>query len=227
MDPVRQAAVDSLRRESGVDVELVTEADLARWTVPHHPIPEAFWHLSPVHQSDYLRAYLMHHHGGGYADVKRTSGSWIPAFEALDADESLLGAGYREVGRHGVAEFGLRLRRHWDVQPLVLDWWRYRWLQLHHRSLIGLCAFVLRPGTALTTTWMAAVDQRLLRLAPALATHPSRVPKERPGVAYDGFVSEYPVPWTHLLGDVFHPLVRRYRRRILKVVPTPLWPGQG
>lgn len=65
-----------------------------------------------------------------------------------------------------------------------------------------------------------------MAIAPALAENPARVPKERPGVIYDGEVSRYPVPWTHLLGDIHHPLVRRYRRRILKVVPTPLWPGQ-
>lgn len=223
MNANRRRGLASLQSESGVPVELVTESNLEDWTVPGHPIPTAFLNLTPVHRSDYLRAYLMHHHGGGYADVKWTSGSWIAAFDAFDTDPRLLAAGYREVGRHGVAEFGLRLRGHWGLQPLVADWWRYRWLQLNHRSLIGLCAFIMRPQTVLTAAWMAAVDGRLDALAPALARDPARVPKERPGMVYDGVVSRYPVPWTHLLGDVLHPLVRRHRRRIVQDVPTPTW----
>lgn len=223
MNANRLAGLASLRAESGVPVELVRDEDLPRWTVPTHPLPDALRHLSAVHRSDYLRAYLMHHHGGGYSDVKPTSGSWSPAFDALDADPDLVGAGYREVGRHGVADFGLRLRRRWDVQPFLADWWRYRWLQLHHRSLIGNGAFIYRPHTTLTAAWIAEVERRLTVLAPTLARNPAREPKERPDHDYGAGPSRYPVPWSHLLGDVHQPLVRRHRRKVLQVVPTPVW----
>lgn len=65
---------------------LVTPENVADFIVegsPFHPIYE---HLSLVHRSDYLRAYLMYHHGGAYTDLKRQRGSLTEAIELLNAD---------------------------------------------------------------------------------------------------------------------------------------------
>ena len=49
----------------------MTPANLQDWVVAGHPLHPAYNDLSLVHRSDYLRAYLLHHHGGGYCDLKR------------------------------------------------------------------------------------------------------------------------------------------------------------
>ena len=99
----RAAALDGMRRvcaAEGVRVELVTPETLDLWTGPHAataagcgglplpasgssssnnrlpPLHPAYEHLSAVHRSDYLRAYLALHWGGGYCDLKRPA-TWL------------------------------------------------------------------------------------------------------------------------------------------------------
>lgn len=87
LSPNRKAALESIRASNPAgDVILVTPENVADFMVegsPFHPIYE---HLSLVHRSDYLRAYLMYHHGGAYTDLKRQRGSLTEAIELLNAD---------------------------------------------------------------------------------------------------------------------------------------------
>src|SRR3954468_2769032 len=82
---------------TGLAPILVTPNTLDRWIVPEHPLHDAYEYLSPVHRADYLRAYFMFHHGGGYADIKTQTGSWLPAIDRLLASKRLIAAGYREI----------------------------------------------------------------------------------------------------------------------------------
>lgn len=218
--PVRAHGLESLRSVSGVPIEFVTEDTLSRWILPGAPLHPTFPMLSAVHKADHLRTYLMHHHGGGYADIKPTTGSWIPAFEAVERD-GLLGAGYPEVGRHSIARLGLELSRRLQLQPFKWDWWRYRWLQLNVHRLIGNCAYIFRPRSHFTAGWLCEQTRRLDRLQPLLEAEPARHPKERGGRIYDGRVSRYPVPCSHSLGDIFHPLVLKHAAKIGQQVPPP------
>jgi hypothetical protein len=52
--------------------------------VKESPIPPAYPLLTPIHKSDYARAYLMHHYGGGYGDVKHYQFDWRPYLERLE-----------------------------------------------------------------------------------------------------------------------------------------------
>ena len=73
---------------------LVTPRDLPEWEVldaPFHPVVGA---LSYIHRADYFRAYFLHHHGGGYADLKRPTHDWNGVFDRMDAGDSWM-AGYR------------------------------------------------------------------------------------------------------------------------------------
>ena len=57
--------------DTDVEFTLVTDDSLDRdWVVPEHPLPPQVAHLSAIHRSDYLRAYIGHFWGGGYMDVK-------------------------------------------------------------------------------------------------------------------------------------------------------------
>lgn len=216
LTPRRAAQADALRKV-GLDLVLIDDATAADWEVAGHPFHPAFRLLSPIHRADYLRCYLMHHHGGAYADLKLFEGSWLPAMAAFD-DPSVWANGYPEY-RWGVASFGVPATPRY--QPWRVRWWRYRYLQLRYRSLIGIAGFAFRPGTPLTRAWLTEVEARLTRLQPALERNPGRYAKERAGDVNDGVVSHYPVPWSSLLADVLHPLLYRYRHHVRQDIPRP------
>ena len=219
MSATRAASLDAIRRHVGVPVELISEQSLGDWLVDDAPLPPAFGRLSAIHKADYMRCYLMHHHGGGYLDLKPLEADWRPAFDQLDARPELMTVGYREVSRHGVGTFGVEMLG--SPRPLHAAWWRYRWLQLNYRRLIGVCAFVMRPRTPLTAAWFAGVSRRLDDFADALAAHPAAHPRDHAGFLVDGQPSDYPVTWTALLADIFHPLALRHRHHILDTLPPP------
>ena len=219
----RAESLAVIRRHVGVETVLLTEASLGDWVTADAPLHPAFAWLSAVHQADYLRCHLMHHHGGGYVDLKPLEADWRPSFDWLDAAAEALAIGYREPGPGGVASLGLGE----VLGPRILSraWWRRRWLQLNHRSLIGTCGFIFRPRSPLTAAWHAELWRRLDAFAPLLAEHPARHPRDRAGFAIDGRPSGYPVPWTALLGDILHPLAWQHRHRILKTLPPPRFEG--
>ncbi|MDI1288910.1 MAG: capsular polysaccharide synthesis protein, partial [bacterium] len=93
MPQVRQQCVQSLRA-SGLDVVVITDEEVDEWLLPGAPLEPAFWLLTPIQRSDYFRAYLMHHHGGAYTDIKRAVGSWLPGLQQLADDPRLWAVGY-------------------------------------------------------------------------------------------------------------------------------------
>lgn len=70
LPPARVEGLDAMRQMIGVPVELITPEKLPAWVVEGHPLHPMYSQLSYVHRSDYLRAYFMAHHGGGYSDIK-------------------------------------------------------------------------------------------------------------------------------------------------------------
>jgi hypothetical protein len=220
LPPPRASGLESLREHSGVDVVLITEAEIGDWVVRGAPLHPALPYLTPVHRADYFRIYVLHHHGGGYSDIKPTTGSWVSAFNRVE-EGRLLGSGYAEIARWAVAGMGCDARR--GRLQVSLPCLKYRWLQLNYRRLVGNGAYIFKPGSPFTASVQAEQERRLTTLLPALRANPGRHPKERPGVVYEGQVSRYPVPWSHLLGDVFQPLVLRHSRSIDRSLPAPDW----
>lgn len=192
LTPNRAAAVQQLREQQrGLDVVLVDPTSLTDWVVPHHPLHRAYEHLSLVHRSDYLRGYLMHHHGGAYCDIKRGYGAIAECLERLDASPDHWILGYPELSsRHAAATAGALGRA----------------LRRHHGLLVGNGAFVVRPQSPLTTQWLAEVERRLDIHADELERHPGGVWGDTPG---------YPVPWGDLLGAVLQPLCLKYHDRVM------------
>lgn len=186
MTPNRIRNFERLGSVIGLPVELVTPQTIHRWIVDGHPLHAAYEHLSLVHRSDYLRAYLMHHHGGGYCDLKAPLHSWVPALDAMQLDRSTWFTGFRELSSAAVTRLPGRLG---------LD------LALHHRSLVGMGAFLVRSHTPLTAEWLAEVERRLDYFEPQAVEYPGGI---------RGEVVGYPVSWTDLLGKVLHPLQLKY-----------------
>ena len=184
----------------------ITRATLAKWIDPRVPIHPLFFKLSAVHQSDYLRCYLLHVHGGGYSDLKWTSRSWVPFFEAVEKS-SCLGAGYTEIGPHGVAPVGGRLEKI---------------LRKDYAKLIGCGAMIFKPRTEFTERWFLKLTATIDRKASELSRNPAQSPRDRPGVRYaTGELSRYPIRWTELMGNIFHPLIHIYQHRILHLDMAP------
>lgn len=216
---IRKKNLDSLRQTAGVPVVLLRDEDLYNLTNNNPPLPEAFQYLSDVHKSDVLRIYLMHHYGGGWSDIKANRVDWSPYFDLFD-DSDVWAVGYREMAPRHVATRGTRFFRPWRPK-----WWSVQWLKLNYKSLIGLGAYVFRSGTPLTEAIYEEQTRRLNNLTPKLKEHPAQTPRDKKEKKRykDGRVSKYPVPWTHLLGDIFHPTVYEFRHHIRHDFPGLEW----
>ena len=96
MEGARKEAYESLVRNIGVEVELVTIKNIHQYNVTSHPFHKAIQFplgkgLSAIHVGDYLRVYFMHHYGGGYHDVKRhgVADSWVSFFDIIENDPKI------------------------------------------------------------------------------------------------------------------------------------------
>lgn len=179
-----------LREVIEVPVVLITPSSLQEWLVPGHPLHPAYKYLSLVHRSDYLRAYLMHHHGGGYIDLKEPLDSWEAAFDRAQADPTAWVTSYGEINAKASARF---------PGPMGRD------IALYWKQLIGTSAMIVRSHTPFTGEWLREVERRLDSLTSRLAENPGDVRLGGSG---------YPVSWTDLLGKIYQPLQLKYFERI-------------
>lgn len=201
MSAQRMQALLSIQFNTGCPVVCLTAANLGEWQHPDQPFHPAFDFLSATHKADYLRCYLMHHYGGGYTDIKHTQRPWRPFFERLQSHPGQDGLGYTEIGPNGVA----------PVPPPMGDALRANYLKL-----IGLCAFVFRRQSPFTYQWFSQTQHLLDAKLDALRANPARHPQDQMNAPFtDGTLSPYPLAWTELLGNVFHPLVLQMCARIL------------
>lgn len=191
LSPARQASLARIRAvQTGLEVRLVTPANLAEHVLPEAPLHPAYEHLSLVHRSDYLRGYLLHHHGGAYTDVKRPLHAWDGVLEDFERGGYWF-AGYPEIVRTLIPEpepFGNAMRR-------------------RSHLITGQGAFLARPRTPFTGEWIAEMHARLDAAAPALEAHPGDVYGTSPG---------YPLGWVDLLATITEPLEVKYAAHVLR-----------
>jgi hypothetical protein len=186
----RKKGIESMQRNMGVEVKLITPENLDNYIVENHPLHPAYKNLSAVHKSDYLRCYFMHHHGGGYADVKIFLHNWNNAFDKINQNKNCYMLGYREIGKKGVAQLDGKLG--YDLKK-------------HYPKLIGVCGFICKPHSFITDEWITEVEKRLSKFQPQLA--------KNPGNLY-GNNKDYPVPWANILAEILHPIMLKYNKNI-------------
>lgn len=193
MPPARMEALKQIHGmlEGVAELVLVTPETIGNWVVEGSAIHPAYEHLSLVHRSDYLRCYLMHHHGGGYIDLKPPTGSWADAFDLAETDEGAWVIGYPEI-----------MSRHATYMESPMG----RLLRRRYRSLAGNGSFIVRPYTPFTSMWFEEVEARMNYFQAALARNPAVDPF--------GFGGGYPVPWSALLGQVFQPAQLPYLEHV-------------
>jgi len=173
-------------------VALIGPENLSEFIEPGSPLHPMYDHLSLNHRSDYLRAYLMHHRGGGYADIKDYQHSWRAAFETIEGSNSIWVVGYPELGPDYVGSQDAKVRRD---------------LQRRFSAIVGCGAFICRPGTPFTAEWLREVHRRLDYHSLELADHPGGIWGDDP---------RYPVAWSELGGDVFQPLQLKYLTHVVQ-----------
>lgn len=202
MSEIRKDCLLSILQNNGCANIHINYRSLAKWIHPDFPIHDIFPNLSPVHQSDYMRAYLLNVYGGGYTDIKRTNNDWSSFFEKLETCNAW-GCGYSEISPEGVAPVGGSLELA---------------MKKDYHKLIGFCAMIFKPQTPFTQEWMKRIHKLCDKKYDAAMQHPARHPLDQTGIQFpDGSLSNYPFAWTELGGNIFHPLVFATPERILQI----------
>ena len=198
MPPNRELCYEEMKNnfeQENINHILITDENLSHYIKPEllHP---AFPYLSATHKADYLRCYFMHHIGGGYTDIKTHNKPWQPAFDRVQYQPNIWFSGYREPAPGGVAPV---------KEPILYDT-----LTQNYRELIGTSNFICKPKTPFTEEWYNTLNKILYDKFAELEKWPARHCREG---AQDGYDPNYPYPieWTEILGNIFHPLVYKYR----------------
>lgn len=185
-------SIEQLKAITECNVILIDKNNLNNYILPEYPLHPSYQYLSEVHKADYLRTYLMHFYGGGYSDIKQTTGSWKKSFEDLyNSDKWIIG--YAEINGG-------------NAYTVPSD---------SYSKLIGNCCYICKKNTPLTTEWynnmINILDNKLFELK----LYPSKHPRD----CYSSD-SKYPIGWTEILGNIFHPLILKYNNKVLNTLPT-------
>ena len=182
----RKRCLAVLEQKSGVKVTLVTKRDLIEFEHPDYPIHPGYYFLSLNHRSDYLRCYFMHVYGGAYSDIKENLFSWVASFDKLNNSNKWI-LGYPEIAPSSVASKNKKLRR-------------------NYFRLIGNGCFICKPRTPFTEEWFSIVHKLLDNNLEEL--------KKNPGDMW-GKNEGYPLRWAEVQGELFHPLLFKYKDEII------------
>lgn len=180
---------------------LVTADNLHEYIIKDYPLHKAYNYLSSVHKADYLRCYFMHLYGGGYSDIKTTRHTWINLFNRIKNDNNIWIVGYKETGEKSVPfiknneELTRELKNNWT-------------------KLIGNASYICKPMTPFTTEWFNSVNTLLDNIYDDLVKYPARHHRD---CNCDGKTNGYlyPLQWSELLAQIFHPLCLKYNNHIL------------
>jgi hypothetical protein len=195
MSKNRKDCIQQLKNTTGCKVELITKETLNSYILDRVPLHEAYNYLSETHKADYLRTYFMNFYGGGYSDIKKTTGSWKSSFDCMNNSDKWI-CGYQEIDG-GVA-----------YEPLKDKW----------RELIGNGAYICKPNTPLTNEWYGDMMKLLDEKSVALKKNPAKFPQDS---AEKG--TGYPIEWNEMNGRIFHKLVYKYKEHVLQSLATPIF----
>jgi FkbM family methyltransferase len=198
MSPNRKTCLNQLQTNTGAKVLLIDVYNYKDYILQIDPLHPAFPYLSETHKADYLRAYFMNYYGGGYSDIKYTTGTWTKSYEEMCSPENnKMICGYKEIGPHGVPVHDLR--EHWE-------------------KLIGGGCYIAKPNTAFTKKWYSRMIEILDRKLEQLKQNPSRHPQD---CAEEG--NGYPLAWQEILGVIFHGVCYEERESVSQSLPILLF----
>jgi len=187
----RKHCLDNLKKHTGVPVIFITVDNLDKYILKNEPLHSGYQYLSEVHKADYLRTYFMRFYGGGYSDIKETTGDWNDSFTLLNNSDKWI-IGYKEI-EGGVA-----------YQPLYQKW----------KDLIGNGAYICKPGTPLVKEWYNDMIKLMDKKLEELKKNPSSDPRDQ-----KEHNTGYPIEWNELLGRIFHRKIYKNKDKILNSLP--------
>ena len=213
MSDNRKKCLDTIRKNIGCSVILITPDNLAEYITPEYPLHKAYEYLSYTHKADYLRTYMMHVHGGGYTDIKEVNESWLPYFKLLADSHNKWAIGYKEIGPGDIA-------CNTNCAEVIHNW----------DKVIGNCCYIFKKQTPLTTDWFNGMNAKLDEKYEELKANPAQTPDDVPGkeiILSNGqkHISKYPMGWAEMLGGIFHPICYKYHDRLLNTLPPPKFDG--
>ncbi|WP_373520508.1 capsular polysaccharide synthesis protein [Aquiflexum sp.] len=216
MKDSRALSFRMMREHIGVPVCLVTPENLEQFILKDFPLHSAFPLLSAVHQSDYIRAYLLHHYGGAWHDVKATEVSFAEVWKEFLNPQVYM------VGKPEI-----------DGGPARIHDEDGRWMPDLWRELISVVSWIGRANTPISKALIENMEAYLEENLDLLKKFPGTHPREKK-IETNNFFSRnlkkityriqgrnvnYPLPWT-VFGNIFHPLNYRFRKNILKTLPV-------
>ncbi len=197
MSQNRRNCLDQLPLVTEANVLLIDVNNYRDYILQIEPLHPAFEYLSETHKADYLRTYFMHFYGGGYTDIKYTTGSWKNSFDEMSNTSDKVICGYKEIGPHGVPV--MELREHWE-------------------DLIGGGCYICKPNSIFTQNWYSRMVEILDKKLDLLKANPSRYPQD---CSEDG--QGYPLAWQEILGRIFHRVCYEERASISQSLPILLF----
>jgi hypothetical protein len=198
MSQNRIRCMQQFKNVSETNVILITPDNLSSFVMSEAPLHPAYEYLSATHKADYLRTYFMHFYGGGYSDIKMTTGSWRHAFKELYQSNNYIN-GYSEMGPHCIA--GTReLRDKWQL-------------------LIGNCAYICEPQTEFTEKWYGRMIKLMDEKISKLREYPATFPQDCAEISN----GKYPIEWNEMLGRIFHPICYEYHAKVMNTLPTSIF----
>ena len=188
MSEARQDAFETIKKHCGCNVTLLTTDNISNFVKNDHKLHEAYNYLSLTHKSDYLRIYMMCHHGGGYSDIKRNSFDWNPYFDQLYSSNMQF-IGYQEKSMLDIASDDLTIKNSF-------------------LSLAGNGHYIFKPQTEIAKSCLLIMEKILDAKFDDLKKNPGDYhPRAVYGGVYQGSgfeSSRYPLTWNELLGRNFH-----------------------
>jgi len=200
MNENRLNGLQSLMNNSKVNHILITNETLPSYILDNHPLHPGYQYLSDVHKADYLRTYFMHHHGGGYTDIKPCSWDWNPYFDQLEASDAF-GIGAPE-----------------DEGELSVTPKQRPWLGQHWDKLMTNDLYIFKSNTEFTMKWYSM----LLGIMDVKFNNLQKFPAKSSREAADTIITRYPIEWGEILLEIFHPLCYEYTDRLIKTMPLPI-----
>ncbi len=191
MSENRKRGYESLVKNSGVEVRLITPENLPEYILPEYPLHPSFDNLSLVHKSDYLRCYFMHFYGGGYSDIKPNYKNWQQSFEKLINSEDYYVLGYTELSGLGMG------RGQGEIDKDLIK---------NYLSCVGTGAFICKSNTKFTTEWYIELNKRMDLYCEDLKKTPGDIKGRNVG---------YPIMLLAILSQIFAPLCLKYKNHII------------
>lgn len=201
----RYKALLSLVESLKVPVIMLTWDNYKSFEVKSSPMHPGFEYLSGNHKSDYLRAYMLYHYGGGYHDIKYRELSWDKEWDKFVNPNVWI------IGRR-------------ELKPDCIGFPPgEEWIQQEYKKLITMSWVISRPKTKYLDDLLNEINVRLDSNLDNLLTNPAFQSRQSEQTNMESQNYLYPFRWLELMGEIFHKLLLSYTDYIDYTLPDIIY----